>query len=54
VALERQGARSSGLYPDLTNPVGQAEFMRYVIEEINVLNQIVVDLATEIDRLNGI
>ena len=41
------------VYPDLSTPAGQAEFFKYVIEEINALNQIVVELATEIDRLKG-
>jgi hypothetical protein len=28
-------------------------FMSFLIEQINVLNEIVVELATEVDRLRG-
>jgi len=29
------------------------DFMSFLIEQINVLNEIVVELATEVDRLQG-
>jgi hypothetical protein len=41
------------LYPDLNNPDALTEFMRFLINQINVLNEIVVELATEVDRLRG-
>ena len=44
---------SGALYPDLNNPAALNDFMKFLIEQINVLNEIVVELATEVDRLRG-
>jgi hypothetical protein len=42
------------LYPDLNNPAALNDFANFLINEINVLNEIVVELATEVDRLRGV
>ena len=41
------------LYPDLNNPAALTDFMSFLIDQVNVLNEIVVQLATEVDRLRG-
>jgi hypothetical protein len=42
---------SGFLIPDLNNPAALNDFMNFLINQINVLNEIVVELAAEIDRL---
>jgi hypothetical protein len=48
-----RAADSAGPYPDLNNPAGMTDFMNFLINQVNVLNEIVLQLATEVDRLRG-
>jgi hypothetical protein len=41
------------LYPDLDNPAALSDFMNFLIVQINALNEIVVELAAQVDRLRG-
>jgi len=52
-AMDRAAQSGSAFNQDLSSPAGQAAFAEFLIDQINALNEVVVELATQIDTLRG-
>lgn len=52
-AMGRAAESADAFYPDFSTPAAQADFISYLIDQINALNAVAVRLAAEIDAVRG-
>ena len=52
-AADAAGEEGGLFYPDISDPAALTDFMNFLINQVNALNIVVTELATQVDALRG-